>query len=204
MLKKYQPLKEKAMYTRIKLTAWTIILFCSFLGIMTLSNDSEITVPVQPTLEASFYDSVYKTYGSGIVQVSGNFVIKETHFLQRLLIPAQSLEFDILSCALLIFLSTIILKLLPHVHSQVLFKTDISHWIGYIGWALMIFWLLDTARIFFYAMPEIKKLTNNQFVFRRTGYLMFPLQFWLGIGILWVSRLYKNAFCLKQEQELTI
>lgn len=203
-LRKYAPLKEQAMYSRIKLTAWTMILFCSFLAIMTLSNDSEIRVPVQPTLEASFYDSTYKTYSTGVVQVSGNFVIKETHFLQRLLIPAQFLEFDILSCVLLIVLSAIILKLLPHVHSQVLFKTDISHWIGYIGWALMIFWLLDTARIFFYAIPEIKRLTNNQFVFRRTGYLMFPLQFWLGIGILWVSRLYKNAFRLKQEQELTI
>ncbi len=204
MLKKYQPLKEKAMYTRIKLTAWMMILFCSLFIVMTLSNDSEMKVPVQPTLDSSFYDSTYKTYSNAELQITGDFIIKETSLLQRLLIPAQFLEFDILSCLLLIVLSFIVLKLLPHVHSQVLFKTDISHWIRYIGWALMIFWLLDIARIFFYAIPEIKKLSNNAFMFRRTGYLVFPLQFWLGIGILWVSRLYKNAFRLKQEQELTI
>ena len=68
----------------------------------------------------------------------------------------------------------------------------------------MGFWLIDVFRIFFYAMPQVKEFTNEQFIFRRTGYLIFPLQFWLGIGILWVSRLYKNAFRLKQEQELTI
>ena len=204
MFKKYQPLKEQAMYTRIKFSAWSIIIFCSLLAIMTLNDGSKITVPVQPTLESSFYDSTYKAYSSGAIQISGNFIITKTSFLQRLLIPTQFLEFDILSCLLLIVLSTIILKLLPHVHSQVLFKTDISRWIQYIGWSLMIFWVLDIARIFFYAIPEIKKLTNNEFMFRRTGYLMFPLQFWLGIGIIWVSKLYKNAFRLKQEQELTI
>lgn len=192
------------MYTRIKFSAWTIIIFCSLLAIMTLNDDSKITVPVQPTLESSYYDSNYKAYSSGVIKISGNFIITNTSFLQRLLIPTQFLEFDILSCLLLIVLSAIILKLLPHVHSQVLFKTDISRWIQYIGWSLMIFWVLDTVRIFFYAIPEIKKLTNNEFMFRRTGYLMFPLQFWLGIGILWVGRLYKNAFRLKQEQELTI
>jgi len=204
MIKKYRPLKEQAMYTRAKLGAWTIMIFCSIMIIGSLSEGSDVSVPVQPTLNTSFYDQTFKNYGYADVKVTGEFKIKEASFLQRLLLPNSFIEFDILGCLQLITLSFIFIKLLPHVHSQALFKKDVSRWIKYIGWTLIIFWLLDVSRIFFYAIPEIKKITNHEFIFRRSGYMIFPLQFYTGLGMLWVSRLYKNAFQLKQEQELTI
>lgn len=201
---KYYSFKEKALFTRIKLGAWTIIIFCSLFAVGGLFNDSAIQIPVKPQFLSSYKDKVVASYSKGTVHINGEFQIDNPNLLQRLLLPDSLLEFDILSNLLLITLAVIVLKLLPHVHSQKLFKTDISKTIGLFGWALMIFWLLDSLRIFFYTMPQIKILTKNEFMFARTGYLIFPIQFWLGIGILWVSRLYKNAFNIKQEQELTI
>lgn len=201
---KYYSFKEQALFTRIKLGAWTIIIFCSLLSAGGLSNDSIIEIPVKPHLVSPYKDKVVATYNKSSIHISGVLQIQQPNFLQRLLLPSSFLEFDILSNLLLITLAVIVLKLLPHVHSQALFKTDISKTISVFGWTLMIFWLLDTCRLFFYTMPQIELLTNNEFMFARTGYMMFPIQFWLGIGILWVSRLYKNAFNIKQDQSLTI
>lgn len=192
------------MYTRTKLGAWTVMIFCSIMVMGTLSGGSDVSVPVQPSFNSASYDQILKKYENTDIKIIGEFTIKEPDFFQRLLLPNSLIEFDVLGCFLLITLSIIVLKLLPHVHSQALLKKDISPWIKYIGWTLIIFCFLDYFRIFFYAMPEIERITNKEFVFRRTGYLIFPLQFYTGLGILWVSRLYKNAFRLKQEQELTI
>lgn len=204
MLKKYRPLKEKAMYTRIKLAAWTIIILCTVFAIITLLEGFEVTIPVQPVFDSTYFDKKFITYPNGDIKISGDFRIMNPSFTQRLLLPATHWEFDVINCIFLIILSIIILKVLPHTHSQSLLKKDISSWIKYVGLTIMVFWLIDVFRIYFYAMPQTKELTNGQFAFRKAGYLIFPLQFWLGIGILWVSRLYKNAFRLKQEQELTI
>lgn len=203
-LQKYYPFKEKALFTRIKLGAWTIIIFCSIMIIGTLSDSTDVSVPVQPTFNAASYDQIFKEYGNAEIKISGNIRIKKTTFLQRLLLPNSFIEFDVLGCLLLITLSIIILKLLPHVHSQVLLKKDISVWIRYIGWTLIIFCIFDIFRIYFFAIPEIEKITNGEFIFRRSGYVIFPLQLYAGIGILWVGKLYKNAFRIKQEQDLTI
>lgn len=203
-LKKYAPVKEQAMYTRIKLAAWTMIILCSVFASITLTEGFEVTIPVQPVFKSTYFDSSILNYAAGDIKLTGDFRISEPSFLQRLLLPAKFWEFDVFNCLFLIILSVIILKVLPYTHSKSILKTDISHWIKYVGWTVMLFWLIDVIRVFFYAMPEIEKLTNHQFMFRKTGYLVFPIQFWLGIGILWVSRLYKNAFLVKQEQELTI
>lgn len=204
MFKKYQPLGEQAMYTRIKLGAWTILVFCSIMAIGALAGGTDVSVPVKPSSHYPSYDQPLKNYSNTEIKIAGEFKIKEPVFLQKLLLPNSFIEFDVLGCLLLITLSIIVLKLLPHVHSQGLLKKDISPWIRSIGWTLIIFFFLDIFRIFFYAMPEIDRITNHEFIFRRSGYILFPLQFYTGLGILWVSRLYKNAFRLKQEQELTI
>ncbi len=204
MFKKYQPLKEQVMYTRIKLAAWTMIILCTVFASITLLEGFEVTIPVQPVFNSTYFDKSFINYPAGDIKITGDFRITNPSFTQRLLLPATHWEFDVFNCIFLIILSLFILKVLPHTHSQSLLKTDISNWIEYVGWTIMGFWLIDVFRIFFYAMPQVKEFTNEQFIFRRTGYLIFPLQFWLGIGILWVSRLYKNAFRLKQEQELTI
>jgi hypothetical protein len=34
--------------------------------------------------------------------------------------------------------------------------------------------------------------------------MFVPVPFWLGITVLWISRIYRNAFNLKQDQQLTI
>lgn len=204
MFKKYQPLKEQAMYTRVKFGAWTILVFCSIMVIGGLSGGTDVTVPVQPTFNYPAYDQPFKYYPNVEIKIAGEFRIIEPGFLQKLLLPNSFIEFDVLGCLLLITLSIIVLKLLPHVHSQAFLKKDISPWIKAIGWTLIIFCFLDFLRIFFYAMPEIDRITNHEFIFRISGYVIFPLQFYTGLGILWVGRLYKNAFRLKQEQELTI
>lgn len=192
------------MYTRIKLGAWTIIVFCSIMAIGALAGGTDVSVPVKPSSHYPSYDQPLKNYSNIEIKIAGEFRIIEPDFLQKLLLPNSFIEFDVLGCLLLITLSIIVLKLLPHVHSQALLKKDISPWIKAIGWTLIIFCFLDFLRIFFYAMPEIDRITNHEFIFRRSGYVIFPLQFYTGLGILWVSRLYKNAFRLKQEQELTI
>lgn len=201
---KYYSFKEQAMYTRIKLGAWTVVVFCSIMIMGTLSGSSDVVVPVQPTLSSQYYGQNFKNYENAEIKITGDFRIKEANFLQRLLLPNSFIELDVVGCLLLITLSIIVLKLLPHVHSQVLLTKDISPWIRYIGWTLILFCFLDVIRIFFYAMPEVERITHHEFIFRRSGYVIFPLQFYTGLGMLWVSRLYKKAFSLKQEQEFTI
>lgn len=201
---KYYSFKEKAMFTRIKLGAWTIIIFCSLLSVAGLSDDSSIQIPVKPHLLSPYKDKVVASYDKNSVQISGELQIQHPTFLQRLLLPDSLWEFDILSNLLLIILAIIVLKLLPHIHSQALLKKDISKLISLFGWALMVFAVLDIARIYFYAIDLVATITKDEFIIDRTGYRIFPIQFWLGIGILWVSRLYKNAFNIKQEQSLTI
>lgn len=201
---KYYSIKEKALFTRIKLGAWVIIIFCSLISVAGLSDDSSIQIPVKPHLLSPYKEKVVISYSKSAVHVSGDLLIEHPTFSQRLLLPDSLWEFDILSNLLLITLAVIVLKILPHVHSQALFKKDISKMISAFGWSLMIFWILDTLRVHLYTMPQVEILTNAEFMFVKNGYIIFPVQFWLGIGILWVSRLYKNAFNIKQEQSLTI
>ena len=201
---KYYSLKENAMFTRIKIGAWIFILLSILMISANLGSDTKINVAVRPTFDYPRYDTIISKYGSTSIMLTGQLEISKTTFTQRLLLPGSFIEFDILTCLLIITLSILTLRLLPHIHSTVLFQKDISYRIRLIGITLIIFWLLDMVRIFAYTIPEISKLTNNQFIYQKSGFMFVPVPFWLGILALWISKIYKNAFYLKQEQQLTI
>ena len=201
---KYYSLKEKAVITRIKLGAWTFIILGTLMIFGNLFSDSSIAVPVHPTFDYPHFDTTISNYGNNNIKLTGKLEIMQPSFTQKLLLPESIIEFDILNCALIIILSILILRLLPHIHSTVLFQTDISKRIRLIGIALIIFWILDVIRTFFYAIPEINRLTNNQFIYHTNSFMFVPVPFWLGITVLWISRIYRNAFNLKQDQQLTI
>lgn len=201
---KYYSLKEKAVFTRVKLGAWTFIILSILMIFGNLSSDTKIDVPVRPGFDFPHTDTIISSYGSNHIKLTGKLEIAEPSFIQRLLLPHSFIEFDILNCLLIITLSILTLRLLPHMHSSVLFQKDISNRIRLIGITLMIFWLLDMVRLFAYTVPEISRLTNNQFNYQKNGFLFVPVPFWLGIIVLWINRIYKSAFNLKQEQQLTI
>lgn len=201
---KYDSLKENAVFTRIKLGAWTFIIIGIFMVIGSLVSDTSISIPVSPTFDYPQYDTAITTYGNNLLKLSGNLEIKQPTIYQRLLLPQRFIEFDVLNSLLVISISVLILRLLPHIHSSVLFQTDISKSIRLIGFILIIFWLLDILRIFAYTLPEISRLTHHQFIYHINSFMLAPVPFWLGITVLWIGRIYKNAFNLKQEQQLTI
>jgi len=201
---KYYSLKENAVFTRIKLGAWTFIVLCTMMIIGSLSSEDSISVAVSPTFHFHQFDSSISTYGENSIKLSGKLEIKHPSLIQRLLMPRNFIEFDILNCLLIITIAILLLWLLPHIHSSTIFQTDISSRIRWIGIALISFCLLDYARIFFYIMPEISRLTNDQFLYIKNGFILMPISFWLGITVLWIGKVYKNAFHLKQEQQLTI
>ncbi len=201
---KYYSLKENAMFTRIKLSAWTFIILCVIMITALLMGEDSISVPVQPTFDFTNYDSSFARYGENTIRLSGKLEIVHPSLTQKMLMPVSLLEMDVLNCLLIITMSILVLRLLPHIHSTVLFQKDISPSIRSIGFALIIFWLLDLLRIFYFTIPEISRLTNNQFIYQKNGFTFIPVPFWLGLTVLWISRVYKNAFTLKKEQELTI
>lgn len=201
---KYYSLKENAVFTRIKIGAWSFIIFGTIIIIASLSSDISISVPVRPVFDYPQYDTVISSYGDNSIKLTGNLEIAKASFTQKLLLPSVFLDLDILNGLLLIIMSILVLRLLPYIHSTVLFQTDISNRIRSIGLTLMIFWVLDVLRIFSYTIPEISRLTANQFIYHTGSFIFVPVPFWLGITVLWISRIYKNAFNLKQEQQLTI
>lgn len=201
---KYYSLKEDAMFTRIKFGSWTLILFSVLMIIGNLQSDRGVTVSVRPDFNYPHPNTVISGYGSGNIKLTGEFEISKPTFTQRLLLPDSFFEFDSLNCLLIIVLSVLVLRLLPYIHSSMLFQADISKRIKLIGFALIIFWIVDMLRIFFYTIPEISSLTNHQFKYQKSGFMVVPLPLWLGIIILWISSLFKKAFSLKQEQQLTI
>lgn len=202
---KYYSLKENAMFTRIKLGAWTMICICSIFIITGLaSNESFVEVPVRPSFDNLKLDTVLANYGQHNIKLTGVLQVNNATWKQKILFPDQLLEFDLFNCLLVICISILLLKLLPHIHSKTVLQSDISSLIRWMGITLIGFWILDMLRIFLFTVPEISKLTNNEFIYQKNGFMFFPVPFWLGIAILWVSRLYKNAFAVKQEQELTI
>lgn len=201
---KYYSLKEKAMFTRIKLGAWTFIILCLTMIIALMIGDDSISVPVQPGFNYPNYDSSFANYGENMIRLSGKLEITHPTLTQKILLPVSLLEMDVLNCLLIITMSILVLRLLPHIHSSVLFQKDISPSIRAIGFALIIFWLLDLLRIFYFTVPEVIRLTNNQFIYQKNSFMFIPVPFWLGLTVLWIGRVYKNAFRLKQEQQLTI
>lgn len=201
---KYYSLKENAMFTRIKLGAWTFMIFCTLMIFANLGSDIEINVPIHPNFDNPHYDTIISKYGNNSVLLTGRLEITQPSFKQKLLLPGSFIEFDILNCLLVIAISILLLRSLPHIHSTALFQKDISNRIRLIGLTLIIFWILDMVRIFAYTVPEISKLTNNQFIYQKNGFMFAPVPFWLGILVLWIGKIYKNAFHLKQEQQLTI
>lgn len=201
---KYYSLKENAVFTRIKLGAWTFIIMGIFMIIGSLVSDTSISIPVSPTFDHPHYDTTITTYGNNSLKLTGKLEIKQPTIGQRLLLPQRFIEFDVLNSLLVICISVLILRLLPHIHSTVLFQTDVSKRIRLIGFALIIFWILNILRIFAYTLPEISRLTNNHFIYHINSFMLAPVPFWLGITVLWIGRIYKNAFNLKQEQQLTI
>jgi len=202
---KYYSLKENAVFTRIKLGAWTMIIICTLFIVASLvSDDSFIEVPVKPAFDNPKLNTVIANYQLHTISLTGTLKINNASWAQKILLPDQLMEFDLFHCLLFIAISILLLKVLPHLHSSTLLRTDISLLIRWMGIVLIVFWILDTSRIFLFTIPEIRKITNNEFIYQKNGFLFFPIPFWLGISVLWVSRLYKNAFAVKQEQELTI
>jgi|GEM_PF-1984984 len=198
---KYYSLKENAVFTRIKLGAWTLIVVCSFFIVAGLvSNDAFIEVPVKPGFDNKQLNTVIANYKQHSVTLTGTLRINNASWSQKLLIPDQLMEFDVLNCLLVIAVCIVLLKLLPHIHSKTLLQIDISPLIRWIGIILIGFWILDLLRIFLFTIPEISKITNNEFIYQKPGFMFFPVPFWLGVSIIWVSRLYKNAFTIKQQQ----
>lgn len=201
---KYYSLKENAMFTRIKFGAWTFIILSLTMTIALLMGEDSISVPVQPTFNFTNYDSSFAKYGENAIRLSGKLEIVHPTLTQKMLLPVSLLEMDVLNCLLIITMAILILRLLPHIHSTVLFQKDISPAIRSIGFTLIIFWLLDLLRIFYFTIPEISRLTNNQFIYQKNSFMFIPVPFWLGLAVLWIGKVYKNAFTLRKEQELTI
>jgi hypothetical protein len=131
----------------------------------------------------------------------GRLEINQPTFFQTLLNPGSSFSIGVVESLFWIIASIVLLRIIKSIEKSPAFKTDIARMLRIIGLALVLYHLMVITRSAL-LMREVQQLTSEQFTpFDNTKW---PVEFTLGLLLIWVSRIYKKAIQLQQEQDLTI
>ncbi len=190
-----------SIYSYFKITIWSIIILSLvFITAIFFSNDS-IDVDVKPSFTGKFYDSSIVKFNEINLTLTGNLTIPNPTIYQKIILPQSHIEFGFLRNLFIIICCVVLLKILPNTTKENLLKKDISKQILAIGILCILYSFVEVFQVSF-ASKIIRQLTNNQFI--AEGYQLQNILFIIGGIICWFSKLYRQAYQLKQDQKLTI
>lgn len=190
-----------SFYTYYKLTLWSLILLSSIFIAATFFSDDSIVVSVKPAFGSKYYDSAIIQFKESKLLLRGALVINNPTMKEKIFLPHELSDFNFIRNLFVIISCLLLLRILPSIRIDNLFKEDISKLIVTVGVLIVAYSFLEVVQSFL-ATKIIKAKTDGYFLINQSS--LQNLLFIVGAVVIWFGKTYKKAFDLKQEQDLTI
>ena len=168
--------------------------------LVTRENIHTAVVPVKETLS----EKTVAFYGSDTIRLQGELIISNPTALQKVLLTDTTMDIDIISLIFMGVISIIIVRIIPKIYQQNLFRRDVSNSIKAIGYMMFLHVILRVLTNLWYAPGEIVRLTHNEFTTHRTFPVWLYAEGYTALLILAIGSAYKRGVLLQQEQDLTV
>ncbi|MFN4008099.1 MAG: hypothetical protein ACK4HE_11360 [Chitinophagaceae bacterium] len=186
-------------------SAWALIISLSIgaatFGLIVALTTPEREVAVRPAATSALYQQPATKIGLVTLNNYGTLTVNDANFFQRLILPSLVSSFNILDNLLVITLGIIYFLIRKRSKEILHLQADVSKLLRYAGIVCILFYFFVLLQQYL-ALREVKTLTNGNFVLATTAQNGFQL--WLGIVCLWFADIYRKAFLLQQDSNLTI
>lgn len=189
---------------RIRRSFWGLLLFCSIFLLLDLSADKGASVTIKPVNDTHYQNPTITKYPAGAIQTQGLFTLDHPTIVQRLLFPGPFTSIDFATLLFMCIASVIMIRIIPKLENQSVFREDITRYIRILGYLLMLHGIFTIYRTIEYIPREIERLTGQEY----TGITHFPIligaELYVSLVVLALAGFYKKGIELQKEQDLTI
>ena len=184
---------------------WLLLAFLSCVGnlFFILTDSESIVVPVKPLANSKFYDSSFYKKENTTIQFTGNLVLEQPTLYERIMLPSDGFGGDFFNSLILFIIVGILLFYFNNLLDLATLKKEISKPLQIIGILLICYHFFEGLQIV-QANNIIKQKTEGMFIHSHYKNFSIISNLWIGILLLFFVRVYKKAFSLQQEQDLTV
>ncbi|HAI84342.1 MAG TPA: hypothetical protein DCL43_11790 [Chitinophagaceae bacterium] len=197
--------EQRKVHGTGRFSAWALIIGLAIgaasFGLIIALTIPEREVAVRPAATSALYQQPATKVGLVSLNNHGTLTVNDASFYQRLVLPELVSSFNILDNLMIITLGIIYFLIRRRSKEIQHLQADVSKLLRYAGIVCILFYFVVPLQQYL-ALQEVKTLTDGNFVLVTTTRNGFQL--WLGIVCLWFADIYRKAFLLQQDSNLTI
>lgn len=186
---------------RIRRSFFGLMLFSLLLMSMQISTSDHISFPVkQNNLDTTL--NRISVYEKATISSGYQFTIDNPSLLERLLLPGEGP--DLVTLFVLVVISLIIVRAIPKLQQNNLFRKDISYSLRLLGYVLLAHGVFSLFSELQFIPGIVEQHTNNTFTSIRYFPIVTMAEMYFALVLMAWATIYKRGIKLQEEQDLTV